>query len=379
MKNMSMKIKKILLAMVRGGISILCVLSLVQASAFAQRGSGRDMAPQVVVKPILSRIINDRLTAIGTSQARSSVALTPWSNGKLEHLFVKAGDRVKAGQPIAALDSDNEQIMVERARVELENVTQTLDRLTRLASSDTASRVQVIDAELALARAKLALRDSELALQRRTLTAPIDGVVGILAVDAGNYVTTNTILARLDNRDKILIDVWLPERFAAQIASGQAITARAIARGGEVFNGHIIAIDNALDEASRTLRVRAEIVNEGDRLRAGMSFAVTFAFTGERFASVDPLAIQWRSEGAYVWLVDDESRVSRVSVAIIQRGSDYVLLSGEVDEGQLVVVQGVHNLSERAKVEIKRLSEPGGEEIEAETVSSIDPSPMSQP
>jgi len=331
----------------------------------------RGGANQVVVKLVSSRIVNDRLTAIGTAQAQASVALTPWSSGKLERLLVRAGDNVTAGQAIAALDSDNEQIMVERARVELDDTAQALERLTRLANSDTASRVQVITAELSHAKAKLALKDAELALERRTIRAPIDGIVGIMAVDAGNTVTASTVLARIDNRDRVLIDVWLPERFASQVVAGQAITARAIAHEAEIFHGHIIAIDNALDETSRTLRVRAEIINEADRLRAGMSFAVTFAFEGERFASVDPLAIQWRSEGAYVWRVDEARRARRVSVKIIQRGSDYVLISGDIEEGQLVVVQGVHAVREGALLQIRQMPGQDLPTIGEEAVSSI--------
>jgi len=371
-----MSMGKILMQIGKSVIVAVFMSCLLLSQAAAQRGGGAREA-QVVVKPVTSQIINDRLSAIGTGSAAASVAVTPWSSGKLENFAVKAGDMVTIGQVIAALDSDNEQIMVDRARVELDDARETLERLTRLASSDTASRVQVINAELALAKARLNLRDGELALERRIIRAPIDGIVGILAVDAGNTVTTSTVLARIDNRDKILIDVWLPERFASQVTAGQAITARAIASSGEVFNGHVSAIDNALDEASRTLRVRAEILNEGDRLRAGMSFAVSFVFAGERYASVDPLAIQWRSEGAYVWRIDESRNARRVAVSIVQRSSDHVLISGEIEEGQLVVVQGVHNVRDGAPVQIKDMPQikniPGSETpaIETETVSSI--------
>jgi len=376
-----MKFSKILMQNGRNGIIALFFCCLPLSQADAQRGAAPGRTASVVVKPAGSRIINDRLTAIGTGQAQVSVALTPWSNGKLDRFYVSAGESVKVGQAIARLDSDNEEILVERARVELEDAQETLDRLNRLRDSDTASRVQVINAELAVAKASLNLRDAELALARRTIRTPIDGIVGILAIDVGNYVTASTVLSRIDNRDKILIDVWLPERFAPQITIGQEITARAISLSGTLFHGYISAIDNALDEASRTLRVRAEIVNENDILRAGMSFAVTFAFAGERFVSVDPLAIQWRSEGAYIWLVNDEQKARQVPVSIVQRGSDYVLVSGDVKENQFVVIQGVHAVREGMPVLIKNLSEfelPDDENLDPEslivgdeTVSSI--------
>jgi len=378
MKNMLMTIRKLIgKSVIYSLLSLWLVLSTALAQSSPPRGSGgRDSQAQVVVKLSTSQIIHDRLTAIGSGQAQMSVALTPWSSGKLARLSVSAGERVKAGQIIAELDHDNEEILVERARIELDDAQETFERLTQLASSDTASRVQVINAELALAKARLNLQDAELMLARRTIRAPIDGVVGILPVDVGNYVTASHILARLDNRDKILIDVWLPERFVPQIMTGQEVTARAIARGGEIFRGSVSAIDNALDEASRTLRVRVEIDNEKDLLRAGMSFAVTFAFAGERFVAVDPLAVQWQSRGAYVWLVDEDGEAVRVPVTIIQRSSDYVLVSGALQSNQPVIIQGVHNVREGMKVKIKNSSDLAPIDlenlvIEGETVSSI--------
>lgn len=91
----------------------------------------------------------------------------------------------------------------------------------------------------------------------------------------------------------MLIDIWVPERFAPQIKVGQPLTAESTAFPGVTHKGEINAVDNMLDEASRTLHVRAEINNNQDRLRAGMSFSVTVLFPGDNYPSVDPLAIQW--------------------------------------------------------------------------------------
>ena len=84
----------------------------------------------------------------------------------------------------------------------------------------------------------------------------------------------------------------MPERFAPQIKVGQPLTAESTAFPGEIYKGRINAVDNMLDEASRTLHVRAEVPNAEDRLRAGMSFSVTILFPGDNYPSVDPLAIQ---------------------------------------------------------------------------------------
>ena len=117
------------------------------------------------------------------------------------------------------------------------------------------------------------------------------------------------------------------------------------------MRGEISAVDNRVDEASRTLRVRARIANDDDTLRAGMSFEVSVAFEGERWPAVDPLAIQWDSTGAYVWQITD-GKAQRVNVAIIQRNSDSVLVRADLVSGDEVVTEGVQSVRPGSAVRI---------------------------
>ena len=145
------------------------------------------------------------------------------------------------------------------------------------------------------------LRDRELALERRAIMAPIAGIVGILPINAGNYVTTDSEVATIEDRSSIIVDFWVPERYVTVVKVGAPLTATPIANPGAVFEGTVSAVDNRLDEASRTLRVRADIANPDDRLRAGMSFQVSMRFPGDTYPAVNPLAVQWGSDGAFVW------------------------------------------------------------------------------
>ncbi len=211
------------------------------------------------------------------------------------------------------------------------------------------------EAALAVDNARLALRDAELALDRRTVTAPISGVVGILPVAAGNHVSSTTEIARIDDRSEILIDFWAPERYAALIDVGDLLKASSIARPAEVYDGEVSALDNRIDAASRTLQVQARIKNANDTLRAGMSFQVTMTFPGDSYPAVDPLAIQWGSGGAFVWLVRD-GIAERTDVRIIQRNTDTVLVEAPLKPGEIVVTEGVHAVRDGAPVAVARVN-----------------------
>src|SRR5690606_2614237 len=210
--------------------------------------------------------------------------------------------------------------------------------------------VQVTEAELAVSNARLELREAQLNLDRRSIIAPIEGIVGILPVEAGNYVTADTVVATLDDRSVIKIDFHVPERFAVNMAVGGILTASPIARPDQVFQGTVSAVDNRVDDKSRTLLVQAEIPNDKDMLRAGMSFRVEVRFPGDVFPSVDPLAIQWGTDGSFVWVVR-EGKAKRTPVRIVQRNTENVLIAADgIAPGDTVVTEGVHAVRDGAEV-----------------------------
>ncbi|WP_295810663.1 efflux RND transporter periplasmic adaptor subunit [uncultured Nitratireductor sp.] len=313
-----------------------------------RRGGG--VPGPVVTAPIAYATINDRLSAIGTGRALRSVTVNPLTSGTLVEVAVTSGAEVRAGDLVAKLDSDAEEIAVDRAVIALDDARATLDRVMALRTSNTVSVVQQNEAELALRNAELAKREAELALERRSITAPIDGTVGILPISAGSYVTSSTEIATIDDRTQILVDFWIPERYADLIDIGSPVTATSVARASSVHEGEISAIDNRIDPESRTLRIEGRIDNPDDRLRAGMAFTISMRFPGETYPAIDPLAIQWSTEGPFVWTVED-GMARQKAVRIVQRNADSVLVEAEFGENDLVVTQGIHNVREGAPVE----------------------------
>lgn len=339
----------------RWGLGWVAAVISERADAPADVAGAGDIAQQQAVVVVASRVatatINDRLAAIGTGRAMNSVSVTPFASGRLTELLVEAGAQVEADDLIARLDSDGEAIALDRARISLKDAEARLGRIRALRASNTATAVQLDEAELAVSTAQLAVRDAELTLERRSIVAPITGTVGILPVSAGNYVTQQTAVATIDDRSRIVVDFWVPERFAGMIFAGQPVSASSVARPGDLFEGAVSAIDNHIDPQSRTLHVQARIANEGDVLRAGMSFQVSMNFPGDNYPAVDPLAIQWGTDGAFVWLIED-GKARRASVRIIQRNTDSVLVAGDFGEDGFVVTEGVHAVREGGDVHV---------------------------
>ncbi|WP_349369328.1 efflux RND transporter periplasmic adaptor subunit [Salinarimonas sp.] len=306
---------------------------------------------RVVVGDVGAAREETRLSVIGTAEAARSVTLFAPDDGLVREILFSPGDRVAAGAPLLRLDDRAERIALESARITARLARDRAARLESLAESRSASAVQLEEARAALAEAETQVAAAELALERRTLEAPFAGRLGLAAVEIGQRVTTQTPVAPLDDRGRILVRFSVPERLAARVSRGDAVSAETAAYPGETFTATIVEIDSRIDPESRALTVRAEIANSDDRLRPGMSVSVTLAFPGAERVAVPAQALQWDREGAYVWRVADGA-VTQVRVALTGRDDGVALVEAPLAPGEQVVLEGVQRLRDGAEVEI---------------------------
>lgn len=311
------------------------------------RGPGGPVT--VVAAPAAVQRTNDRVTAIGTTQADKSVTVFPRSTGMIEEIAFQPGERVQAGAVLARLDDDAETIALERAKLALADAEAKADRYKTLAGSRAIAQVDRDTAVSERSAAQLAVRDATLALDRRKIVAPFTGVVGLTNVDVGAMVSATTEIVTIDDRATLKLEFRIPEGFASKVALGQEVDAETPALPGETFKGEVAALGSRVEEDSRTLVVQARLDNTADRLRPGMSFKVTLRFAGEDKIAVPALSVQWDRDGSYVWRIAGDS-VDRVAVTIVERNADTILVSGELAAGDSVVVEGVQRLRKGAKI-----------------------------
>ncbi|MCA3509964.1 MAG: efflux RND transporter periplasmic adaptor subunit [Rhodobacter sp.] len=317
----------------------------------AAGGPGGGGPAAVIARQATPQVMRDIVTSIGTARAVRSVTLRPEVAGRIRTLAVASGDYVTQGSLIAELDSEAARIALDRAGFLVADARATLDRLTRLQRSGSTTETLVQEAELALQTARLEQREAEFALSQHRILAPIDGWVGILATGVGKQVDPGTELTRIEDRSSLLVEFRVPERIVSRLAAGDPVSAAPLADPSLTLAGTIRALDNRVDETSRTLLVQAAIANGEDRLRPGMALRMTLAFTGESHPAVDPLSIQWGAEGAFVWAVRG-GKALRLPVRILQRNSDAVLVDGDFRPGDMVVSEGVQALRPGAEVQL---------------------------
>lgn len=289
------------------------------------------------------------IAAIANARAKRFVTLFPEVAGEIRKFHVQAGDRVISGEKILTLDTRDAELAVELAKVRVAEAELQLARSRQLHERKVNSEAKVQDMRTILERTRLEQEQAEEALAKRTVRAPFPGVVGIPKVEAGDRVSSTTEVITVDDRGSLYVEIQVPEQYLSNIAVGQSVSATTPSFPGRGFEGAVDKIDSRLDPVSRTVMVRASLPNPDDLLRPGMSFAVNLIVPGKTYPAVPELALQWGDGESYIWKIDGK-RVERVAVRSVKRLNRVILVDGDIEPGDLVVVEGVQRLRQGREV-----------------------------
>jgi membrane fusion protein (multidrug efflux system) len=310
----------------------------------------------------------DDLNAVGNLRSNESVILRPEVAGRIVKLNFKDGERVKKGQLLVAFDSSVNQAEVEQARAELNIAKSNFRRnedlaqrkfISERAKDESAASVQVLDAKLALAAARLS---------KLEIRAPFSGVVGIRMVSVGDYVKDGADLVNLEDLSSVKVDFRIPEKYADVIKSGQGMEVMLDALPGQVFKARVDAIDPQVDSAGRSALLRGHIDNPQARLKPGMFARVRLILAQRDQALVVPEeAIVPQGEKVTVWKVVD-GRAMRTEVKIgLRRNAKAEIVAG-LQKGDLVVTAGQIRLS-RDGMAVK-VSGAQGSKLDGQSIAS---------
>jgi RND family efflux transporter MFP subunit len=302
-------------------------------------------APQVLVEPLQYHRMQTRVEAVGTSRAIRSIELHPATSGEVISVQFEPGQRVSAGDVLVELDSRQEKLAVALAEVRLQDAERLFDRYQRTGSSGAILPTDIDAARTAVEAARIELDRARVALDDRTIEAQFGGHVGITEVDPGDRINPDTLITTLDDRSALLVTFEVPEARVGDIRVDDDVAIATWNSREPTAFGRVVDIGSRIDPGTRTFVARAQVPNDTDALRPGMSFRVSIEVEGAAYPMVAETGVQWGADGAYIWSVVN-GRAQRVPVQIIQRQKGRVLLDADIERGALIVVEGIQRMRE---------------------------------
>ncbi|HXS54135.1 MAG TPA: efflux RND transporter periplasmic adaptor subunit [Usitatibacter sp.] len=376
------------------GIVVVVVIAAVVGWRLAGKGSQARGArkaggPVAVVTAIAeSRDVPVRLASNGTVTAIQSVDLRAQITSTVKQVHIREGQAVKGGELLFTLDAGTEEANLAKARAQVEKdqadlatARRNLDRQQELfrthfisqAALDTAQNsVDTLTGQLAIDRA--AVEAARVALTYTEIRAPFAGRTGLINVRAGSLVqptgaassTAVPAMVTVTQVDPIDVAFTLPERELPALqqayASG-ALRASASAPGtDETFTGKVIFVDNAVDTATGTIRLKAEFDNPKAKLWPGMFVNVQVSPRTIRNATVVPAqAVQTGPDERFIYVVGADHKVAETPVKLAYVEQGFAVVDG-LKAGSRVVVEGAQNVRPGSVVAESDRTGPGNEE-----------------
>ncbi|MDQ1184762.1 efflux RND transporter periplasmic adaptor subunit [Agrobacterium larrymoorei] len=346
-------------------------------SADSQGSGGRDHAkgqgggrrnggpPAVSTIAVEEATLPMDVQATGWAVAADSTNIAPRQQGTVSSIAATSGQEVKAGDLIVKMDDryasaavakDKANIAADQAN--LAQAEAAFDRVSGLAKQSVESQ-QMLEQSRATrdsAAAKIdadkaTLQSDQATLQDTEIRAPYNGRLGIITISPGAYLSAGVTIVSITRYDPIFMQFRLPQRYLQQLheglKSGATVDIDPVATGGSPVVGKLALFDNAVDQASGTVLVKAEFKNDKGLVWPGQSANVTVHFQSDQKQIVIPtVALRAGANGSFVYTVDDNHKVHVTPVEVARSNGDMTAIASGLSVGQKIIVEGQSELTD---------------------------------
>lgn len=396
-------------------VSLLLVFGLIGAAVFWRissaeeaaggKGRGGPRAAQVEMTTVTTADAPVELEAIGQLQSSHQVAIRPQLSGTLTAVHFTEGDAVQKGQLLFTLDAAPSQASLAQAKAQMQAARANLSaanaqqvRLQPLVARGyvTPQELEAAVAAAGAAQAAVALAQAQISaaginVQRTRIYAPISGRTGALAVRSGNVVGPSDAqpLATINQLQPVHAVFSVPQASLAAVRAAQAKGALKISASLQeaperVYQGRLEFIDNQVEAASGTVRMKAVFANEDESLWPGSFVSLVLTLDVQANALLVPeTAVQQGANGPYVFMVTSDSKAQLTEVVVDRQLRGKTVIRSGLKGGERIIARPPRDL--RPGTEVKpqgagdgkrgALAQSGGKPSEAKAEQARKPAP----
>ena len=314
------------------------------------------------------------LSGLGTVQASYTIGIHAQVDGKLLEVAFTEGQRVNAGDVLAKIDPrlyraalDQAQAKKAQDAAQLVSAQKDLARSKALAAQSFQTE-QIVDQQqakvdqlkAAIAADEAAIDTAQTQLDYTTITAPSDGRIGVRLVDPGNLVRAadQGSIATLTRLQPISVIFTLPARALDDVRDAMArgpveVTAFDRDNARALGTGTLLLVDNQIDQATATIRLKATFENKDERLWPGEFVnARLLVETRPNVLTVPSSAVQRGPQGLLAWVIGEGEHARAVPIEVGPTSGDLTVITAGLENGDRVVTDGYYKLQQNSPVTI---------------------------
>lgn len=337
------------------GLFLLTACHSKKEPAAARTNAPGSPQQAVVVDGLIASVqpVTTSVEANGTVVANESVELHPEVSGRITYLNIPEGSSIKAGTVIAKINDADLQAQLGKSKVALDLAEKTEVRLRKLLSVQGVNQADYDLAVNSVNGYKADIAYTQSLIDKTVLRAPFSGVVGLRQVSLGAFVSPTTVLATLQQVDRVKIDFTIPEEYSELIQKGKTVDVQVDAAKQTIAKAVIIATEPQVNQSTRNLKVRA--VLQDNRVNLGAYVKVMVQSGKDNKAILIPTnAIIPDDKNKQLVLVKG-GKAAFVNVETGARQAGNVEITKGVNAGDTVVVTGVLFAKPKAPLKVRSI------------------------
>lgn len=338
-------------------LAALSAVTLAACRGGGAQQNGNDSAQAIAVRaaPVTDTLMARPIVAAGTAAPKDEITLSFKIGGVIDQVRVDAGDVVRAGQLLAALDLREIDATLSKAQSGAEKAERDLGRAERLYADSVVTLTQLQDTETAAAQARADLQAASVNRRYAVIVAPAAGTVLRRAAEAGETVSPGTTVLVLGSQARgNVVEVALADRDVVRVRRGDAAQVRFDALPGEVYHGQVTQIGAAADPATGTYTIEVTLRNAA-RVASGLVGQVEIRSSRAARTTLVPIEAILEADGdeATVFTLSaDSSRAERRRVTVAFIDGRRVAVARGLEGIAAVLTDGAAYLSDGSAVRV---------------------------
>jgi len=187
-------------------------------------------------------------------------------------------------------------------------------------------------------------------LKDENIVAPFSGVLGVRGLTEDVLGSDNSVIITLDDISVIYSDLKIPEVFASVMKKGLPVEAKFSGYKNKIYFGEIDGVSSRINAETRSLLTRIKINNENFELIPGSLLEVTVNYNVRNSIGVPDTSLMLEGNKAFVYKVSNENTANKVEVKIGIRDEGYVEVISGLNEGDIIVAEGLKKVRPRGKI-----------------------------
>ena len=308
----------------------------------------------VIVMVVNPTRLDDLVNSNGTILPNEEVEIRSEISGRIVTLNIKEGDLVRKGTTLLHINDEDLQARLKKLGYNKKLAEDNEARQKRLLEKEAISQREYDIAVNSVNTVSADMEDLSAQIQKMTLKAPFDGIIGFRFVSLGSYISPTTKIASLTNTNPAKIEFAIPAKYSSIVRVGSKIDF-SVENSEQKFIGTVYAIDPKIDPDTRTLQIRAIAPNPTHKLIPGSFARVELVLKSKGSAIMIPTeAIIPEQKGNKVFVVKNGKAIS-VKVQLGTRSDKNVEVLSGLSTGDTLITTGIMQVKPDGEVDIREI------------------------